>query len=54
MLPWLSFFFSCLQNQKAKRIYLLDPSHKDNEPQNSGVQLGGLRVGTPTHPQASL
>lgn len=42
MLPGLSFFCGCLQNQRAKRIYLLDPSHKDNELQNSGVQLGGL------------
>lgn len=47
MLPGLSFFRGCLQKRRAKRIYLLDPSHKDNEPQNGGVQQGGVRVGTP-------
>ena len=47
MLPGLSFFHGCLQKRRAKRIYLLDPSHKDNEPQNGGVQQGGVRVGTP-------
>lgn len=31
MLPWLSLFSGCLQNRRAQRIYLLDPSHKDNE-----------------------
>lgn len=53
MLPGLSFFCGCLQNQSGKRIYLLDPSHKDNELQNSGVQLGGRRVGY-THPSSGL
>lgn len=48
------FSCGCLQKRRAKRIYLLDPSHKDNELQNSGVQLGVLRVGTPSHPQASF
>lgn len=54
MLPGLSFFCACLRKPRAKRIYLLDPSHKDNELQNSGVQLGGLRVGTPSRPRASF
>lgn len=49
MLPGLSFFCGCLQNPRAKRIYLLDPSHKDNELQNSGVQLGRTEGGH-THP----
>lgn len=48
------FSCGCLQKRRAQRIYLLDPSHKDNELQNSGVQLGVLRVGTPSHPQASF
>lgn len=47
MLPGLSFFCGCLQNRRAKRIYLPDPSHKDNEAQNSGVQLGTTEGGAP-------
>lgn len=54
MLPGLSFFCGCLQKRGAKRIYLFDPSHKDNELQNSSVQQGGLKVGTPSHPQTSF
>lgn len=38
MLPGLSFFCGCLQKRGAKKIYLFDPSHKDNELRNSGVQ----------------
>lgn len=39
---------------EQRRIYLLDPSHKDNELQNGGVQQGGRRAGAPTRPQASF
>lgn len=48
-----NFSCGCLQKRRAKRIYLLDPSHKDNELQNSWCPTGSAEGGH-TQPSSGL